>query len=103
MHVTTSALAAILAFASSVAASPLEARQNATLKDWDVTSAGSFTPSGRPASYPWATVTANITDPNQIDLGNAESDGKPVTVPAGSKGVVSLFSVLAKLVQANTS
>ncbi|KAF1917047.1 cell death in tomato 1 [Ampelomyces quisqualis] len=87
MQFTTTALAASLAFTSAVAASLLEARQNATLKDWEVTSAGSFTPSGRPGSYPWVTITANITDPNEINLGEAESDGKPVTVPAGSKGV----------------
>ena len=48
------------------------------------------TPSGRPGSYPWASITANVTNPNEIDLGTAESDGSQVIVPAGSKGVVRL-------------
>jgi hypothetical protein len=91
MQITTSALAAILALTSSATATPLEARQDA-LKDWQVTGVQSYTPSGRPGSYPWATLTANITDPNTINLGPAKSDGTPVTVPAGSQGIVRLLS-----------
>jgi len=87
MHFTTSTLAAILAITSSVAATPLQARQDA-LKDWEVTGVAVGTPSGRPGSYPWASITANVTDPNQIDLGPAKSDGSAVTVPAGSQGIV---------------
>jgi hypothetical protein len=87
MQFTTSAFAAVLAFSSAVAATPLQARDD-TLKDWQVTSAGTGTPSGRPGSYPWSTLTANVTDPNQINLGPAKDDGTPVTVPAGSQGVV---------------
>lgn len=86
MQLTASSLAAILAFTSCATAKPLQERQD-TLKDWQVTSAGSRTPSGRPGSYPWATITANITDPNQLTLGTS-SDGNPVTVPAGSQGIV---------------
>jgi hypothetical protein len=47
MQFTTSALAAILAFASTAAASPLQARQE-TLQDWQVTAVSVGTPSGRP-------------------------------------------------------
>jgi hypothetical protein len=90
MQYTTSTLAAILAVTSCATATPLQARQD-TLKDWQVTRAGSYTPSGRPGSYPWATITANITDPNQLTLGTS-SDGKPVTVPAGSQGIVCITS-----------
>jgi hypothetical protein len=89
MQFTTSALAAVLAFTASVAATPLSARADA-LKDWQVTSVGTGTPSGRPGSYPWSTLHANITDPNLIDLGPAKDDGTPVTVPAGSQGLVRL-------------
>jgi hypothetical protein len=89
MQFTTSAIAAILAFTSTAAATPLQARQS-TLSDWQVTSVGIGTPSGRPGSYPWSTLTASITDPNQIDLGPAKDDGSPVTVPAGSQGLVRL-------------
>ena len=90
MQFTTSALAAILAFTTSATASPLEARQN-TLQDWKVTGVVVGTPSGRPGSYPWATLTANITDPNEINLGPAKSDGSAVIVPAGSQGIVGLL------------
>jgi hypothetical protein len=90
MQLTRSTLVAILAVTSCAIASPLQARQD-TLKDWQVTSAISHTPSGRPGSYPWATITANITDPNQLTLGTS-SDGKPVTVPAGTQGIVCLIS-----------
>jgi hypothetical protein len=87
MHFTTSALAAVLAFTSYVAATPVQARDDA-LKDWQVNTVAIGTPSGRPGSYPWSTLTANITDPNQINLGPAKDDGSPVTVPAGSQGLV---------------
>tara|TARA_R110002003_G_scaffold41_12_gene2937 strand:+ start:16432 stop:16746 length:315 start_codon:yes stop_codon:yes gene_type:complete len=87
MRFTTTSLAAILAFTASASASPLQARQS-TLQDFQVTGVAVFTPSGRPESYPWATITANVTDPNEINLGPASSDGTDVIVPAGSKGVV---------------
>jgi hypothetical protein len=93
MQFTTSALAAVLAFTASVAATPLSARADA-LKDWQVISAGTNTPSGRPGSYPWSTLSANITDPNVIDLGPAKDDGSSVTAPAGSQGLVCLNSFL---------
>jgi hypothetical protein len=95
MQFTTSALVALLAYTSSTAASPVQARQT-TLKDFEVSSVTVFTPSGRPGSYPWATITANVTDPNEIDLGTASSDGSPVTVPAGSQGLVRFRSDLKK-------
>jgi hypothetical protein len=96
MQFTTSALVAVLAYTSSIAAKPLQARQD-TLKDWEVSSVNVFSPSGRPGSYPWATITANITDPNEINLGVAESDGTPVIVPAGSQGIVCLIPSLMPL------
>jgi hypothetical protein len=86
MQFTTSALAAVLA--SAVATTSLEARQE-DLKDWQVTGVSSHSPSGRPGSYPWSSIVANITDPNEIDLGTSEADGSNVTVPAGSQGIVS--------------
>ncbi|KAF2829843.1 hypothetical protein CC86DRAFT_464343 [Ophiobolus disseminans] len=86
MQFTTSTLAAILAFTSSTVATPLQARQNA-LQDWKVTGVAVGTPSGRPGSYPWSSITANITDPNEINLGTAQSDGSTVIVPAGSQGI----------------
>ena len=89
MHFTQTAFAAILAFTSSAAASPLAARQSA-LQDWQVTRVNVYTPSGRPGSYPWASITADVTDPNVIDLGPAEFDNTTVTAPAGSQGLVRL-------------
>jgi hypothetical protein len=87
MHFTQTAFAAVLAIASSAAASPLAARQSA-LQDFQVTSVSSYSPSGRPGSYPWAQITASVTDPNEINLGTSQSDGSNVTVPAGSQGLV---------------
>lgn len=87
MHFTQTAFAAVLAVASSAAASPLAARQS-TLQDFQVTSVSSYSPSGRPGSYPWAQITASVTDPNEINLGTSQSDGSNVTVPAGSQGLV---------------
>jgi hypothetical protein len=87
MQFTQTAFAAVLAIASSAAASPLAARQSA-LQNWQVTSVGVGTPSGRPGSYPWASITASVTDPNEIDLGTASSDGSNVIVPGGSQGLV---------------
>ncbi|CAN9332683.1 unnamed protein product [Alternaria alternata] len=69
MHFTQTAFAAVLAIASSAAASPLAARQS-TLQDFQVTS-----------------ITASVTDPNEINLGTSQSDGSNVTVPAGSQGL----------------
>jgi len=90
MYFATHTIAAVLAFTSFAAATPLQARQN-TLQEWQVTSVNSHTPSGRPGSYPWSTITANITDPNALNLGTSESDGTAVIVPAGSQGIVCLF------------
>jgi hypothetical protein len=87
MQFTQTAFAAILAIASSAAASPLAARQ-ATLQDFQVNKVTSYSPSGRPGSYPWAQITASVTDPNEINLGTSQSDGSNVTVPAGSQGLV---------------
>ncbi|RYN76785.1 hypothetical protein AA0120_g11659 [Alternaria tenuissima] len=86
MQFTQTAFAAILAIASSAAASPLAARQ-ATLQDFQVNKVTSYSPSGRPGSYPWAQITASVTDPNEINLGTSQSDGSNVTVPAGSQGL----------------
>jgi hypothetical protein len=92
MLFTTSALVALLAYTSSTTATPLQARQD-TLKDWEVTAVSVFSPSGRPGSYPWATLTANVTDPNEINLGPASSDGTPMIVPAGSQGIVRFIPI----------
>jgi len=89
MHFTQTAFAAILAITSSATASPLAARQSA-LQDWQVTRVNVYTPSGRPGSYPWASITADVTDPNVIDLGPARFDATNVTAPAGSQGLVRL-------------
>ncbi|KAL1792926.1 hypothetical protein ACET3X_009433 [Alternaria dauci] len=86
MHFTQTAFAAVLAIASSAAASPLAARQIA-LQDFQVTSVSAGSPSGRPGSYPWAQITASVTNPNEINLGTASSDGSEVIVPAGSQGL----------------
>jgi hypothetical protein len=93
MQFTTSTLAAVLAFTSYVAATPVQARDDA-LKDWQVNTVTIGTPSGRPGSYPWSTLSASITDPNQINLGPAKDDGSAVTVPAGSQGLVRLNPIL---------
>ncbi|KAH8708641.1 hypothetical protein GQ44DRAFT_690748 [Phaeosphaeriaceae sp. PMI808] len=85
MQLTTCILVVALGF-TSVAATPVQARQN-SLQDFKVTSVGVFTPSGRPESYPWSTITASVTDPNEINLGPAQSDGSPVIAPAGSQGL----------------
>jgi hypothetical protein len=89
MQFTQTALAAVLAIASSAAASPLAARQSA-LQNWQVSSVYVGTPSGRPGSYPWATISANVVDPNEISLGPGSFDGSNVTAPAGSQGRVCL-------------
>ncbi|EOA91154.1 uncharacterized protein SETTUDRAFT_25241 [Exserohilum turcica Et28A] len=88
MHFPT-CFVAFLACTASTAASPLTPRQT-SLEDWQVSSVSVFTPSGRPASYPWATIRANVTDPNEIHLGNSSSDGSPVVVPGGSQGLLEL-------------
>ncbi|EAT77054.1 hypothetical protein HBI56_200380 [Parastagonospora nodorum] len=86
MYFATPTIAAVMAFTSFAAATPLQARQD-TLQDWQVTSVNSHTPSGRPGSYPWSSLSANITDPNTINLGTSDSDGTSVIVPAGSQGI----------------
>lgn len=89
MQFTTTTLAAILAFTSTTVSSPLVTSQ-AALEDWQLTELNIGVPSGRVGSYPWATITAQITDPNVLDVGTAQSDGSTVTAPAGSKGLVTL-------------
>lgn len=86
MYFAASTIAAVLAFTSLAAATHVQARQD-TLQDWQVTSVNSHTPSGRPGSYPWSSITANITDPNAINLGTSASDGTAVIIPAGSQGL----------------
>jgi hypothetical protein len=90
MQISTAILAATLALTSSTTASPLAPRQNTTLQDWQVFGVAVGTPSGRPGSYPWASITANVTDPNEYNLGPAKSDGSVVIVPGGSQGIVCL-------------
>lgn len=112
MQFTTSFLATILAISISATPVPLEPRQSA-LKSWEITTLNWHSPSGRPGllilitmewrvsvnqymlcttgSYPWQTLTANITDPNEIQITNA--NGRNYTVPAGGQGLVCLSSV----------
>ncbi|OAK98442.1 hypothetical protein IQ06DRAFT_295765 [Phaeosphaeriaceae sp. SRC1lsM3a] len=87
MQFSVPTIAAILAFTSISVASPLQARQDA-LKEWEVTFVNSGSPSRRPGSYPWSSITANVTDTNELNLGTAEYDNAtvPITVPAGSEG-----------------
>jgi hypothetical protein len=94
MQFTQTAFTAVLAIASSAAASPLAARQT-VLQNFQVSSVSSYSPSGRPGSYPWAQITAEVTDPNEINLGTAESDGSDVIVPGGSQGLVRPSSSLS--------
>jgi len=81
MQLTKNTIASILAFTATATAAPFTARD--TLQPWQVSGVAVFSPSGRPGQYPWPTITANVTDPNEILLGTAE-DGTPVTLPAGS-------------------
>ncbi|KAH7398856.1 hypothetical protein DE146DRAFT_736318 [Phaeosphaeria sp. MPI-PUGE-AT-0046c] len=85
MYFSVSSMVAVLAFTSSSAASPLQARQDA-LSDWEVTTVFSGTPSSRAGRYPWASITANVTDPNELNIGTAEPDNTTIIVPAGSQG-----------------
>ncbi|KAF2872949.1 hypothetical protein BDV95DRAFT_490743 [Massariosphaeria phaeospora] len=87
MHFTSAFAATLLALTSSavVAATPLSTRKDApALAPWQLTSLSFFSPSGRPGSYPWSTLTANITDPNVLTLGTNPDTNTPVTVPAGN-------------------
>ncbi|KAH9875035.1 hypothetical protein J1614_004523, partial [Plenodomus biglobosus] len=86
MHFSNPYITTLLALTHLTHATPLQTRQS-PLKDFLVSSVAVGTPSGRPGSYPWASITASITDPNTIDLGNATTDGSPITVPAGSQGL----------------
>lgn len=80
-------LAAIAALASTTLAAPaVETRQTA-LEPWQVTALVGFSPSGRPESYPWPTITANLTDPNELELGTSDADNSTVTVPAGNQAI----------------
>jgi hypothetical protein len=81
----TTMLASILAFSAAATAVPLVERQT-TLAPWKVTGVAIGTPAGRPGSYPWATITANVTDPNAIVLGTSP-EGDEVSLPAGALAV----------------
>ncbi|KAL6710807.1 hypothetical protein ACN47E_007864 [Coniothyrium glycines] len=86
MHFTTSFIATVLAMSTSAISAPLEARQsNSPLQDWQVSQVSWSSPSGRPGSYPFSSLIAEATDPNEINLGPSKVDGKDVIVPAGSK------------------
>ncbi|KAF2258731.1 cell death in tomato 1 [Lojkania enalia] len=77
---TKATLLSCLAAATLSSAAPTTKRDD--LQPWEINSLGVFTPSGRPGSYPWSTITANITDPNEI-TGTLES-GDTVTIPGGN-------------------
>jgi hypothetical protein len=79
-------ITALVTLASTTIAEPLEARQN-KLKPWKVTALSTFSPSGRPGSYPWLTITANLTDPNALTLGTSPDNNDTVSVPAGGKAI----------------
>lgn len=83
MYFTTT-VASILALAASSVAAPatIQERQD-TLQPWQLSGITSFSPSGRPGSYPWLNIVANLADPNSLTLGTG-SDGNPVTVPANN-------------------
>jgi hypothetical protein len=75
-----SKITAVLAVAGLVSAAPLESRQD-DLQQWQLSGISSFSPSGRPGSYPWITITANLFDPNTLNLGTSPADGSTVTIP----------------------
>ncbi|KAF2798907.1 hypothetical protein K505DRAFT_321537 [Melanomma pulvis-pyrius CBS 109.77] len=83
---TTTFLASILAFSAAATAAPVAERQT-TLSPWQVTGVAIFTPSGRPGTYPWPTITANVTDPNALVLGTSPADGSEVSLPAGGLAI----------------
>ncbi|KAF3008614.1 hypothetical protein E8E13_008051 [Curvularia kusanoi] len=86
MRFTLTSIATALALSSAtplVSATPLSARQEA-LKPFEVTAASYNAPNGRPGSYPWITVRANITDPNSYTFTSGSTVG---TVPAGIQGL----------------
>ncbi|KAF2659459.1 hypothetical protein K491DRAFT_689322 [Lophiostoma macrostomum CBS 122681] len=87
MHFTTATIATV-AFTAFAIASPVELapRQNATLEPWQLSGISGFSPSGRPGSYPWLNIVANLVDPNELTLGTSTDDGSEVTVPAGNAG-----------------
>src|SRR5690242_12784061 len=86
MHFTTSLLATVTLASTTLAAPAVEARAT-TLKPWQLTGLVSYSPPGRPDSYPWSTITINLTDPNSLDLGTSRLDNTTVTIPAGNKAV----------------
>lgn len=79
--------AVAVALASTAVAAPVVESRQSTLSPWQVTALSSFSPSGRPGSYPWPYIQANLTDPNSLSLGTSPSDNSTVTVPAGNKAV----------------
>ncbi|KAF3048207.1 hypothetical protein E8E12_011244 [Didymella heteroderae] len=83
MRITLLSLSVNLAFAFAISAAPLDARQDA-LKPFEVTAAVYNNYNGRPGSYPWTRIRANVTDPNSYTF----TEGSIVqTVPAGIQGV----------------
>lgn len=111
MRLTTSLTTAVLTLGASIAAAPLEVRQE-TLKDWQVSQVIWGGPSSRPGmslarileitltlrtsgSSPFQILTVEVTDPNEINLGPSSADGKDVIVPAEPTFVsLSFFLVL---------
>ncbi|KAF2257141.1 hypothetical protein BU26DRAFT_513851 [Trematosphaeria pertusa] len=87
MRFSLSAAAALafstLASCAPLGEAPIEERA-ARLQPWQLTALIAFSPSGRPGSYPWLTITANLTDPNELILGTAPDDNSTVSVPAGN-------------------
>ncbi|KAF2466020.1 uncharacterized protein BDR25DRAFT_306465 [Lindgomyces ingoldianus] len=84
MHFNTNALVSIFAAASFATAKPLAKR--ADLQPWQLQYVYSFSPSGRPGSYPWLRIVANVTDPNELDLGT-NSNNTEVILPAGGQAL----------------
>ncbi|OSS50380.1 hypothetical protein B5807_04811 [Epicoccum nigrum] len=84
MRFTISSLvAAALALTHLATATPLSPRQEA-LKPFEVTATTYSAPNGRPGSYPWITIRANVTDPNSYTFTSGDTVG---TVPAGISGL----------------
>ena len=72
------ALAATTSLAAPTAPPSIQHRQN-SLQPWQLSNIISFSPSGRPASYPWLTITASLTDPNALTIGTSPIDNTAVT------------------------
>ncbi|KAF2712741.1 cell death in tomato 1 [Pleomassaria siparia CBS 279.74] len=77
--------ASFLVFSTAATAASIVQRQT-NLSSWKVTGVAVFGPSGHPGSYPWPTITANVTDPNTIVL-STSYNGSQVVAPAGNLAV----------------